>query len=61
MLAIPLNKFQQIPHSSQCSSEVSALMRKAVRILHLAVHPPSVPPFYSPILPLIVMVIDSIV
>lgn len=54
LLTIPLNKFQQIPHSSQWPSEV--FMRKFYRF-----YTSPYTPFSSPIIPLIVMLMDSIV
>lgn len=56
LLTIPLNKFLQIPHSSQWSSEVSVFMRKLYRF-----YSPPIPLLSSPISPLIVMVMGSIV
>lgn len=57
LLSILFNKFQPVPCSSQGSSEVSVFMRKLYRFY--TIRPPSTPSF-SPIFPLIVMVIDSI-
>lgn len=61
LLTIPLNKFQQIPHSFQWSSEVFMRKLSLYRFYTSPYTPPPIPLFSSPIIPLIVMVMASIV